>query len=88
MRHGEPGAAVARLEGRMWRRVVERDELASLQTSAPIVSSRLQAGRTVVRAYSESAPGAGFESVAAELEDVYFTAVAGLLQPARVAQGA
>src|SRR5574337_1564675 len=44
---GEPGVAVARLEGRMWRRVVERGELASLQSSAPVVSSRLQSGRTV-----------------------------------------
>ena len=82
---GEPGAAVARLAGRMWRRVVERDELASLRSSAPVVSSRLQSGRTVVRAYSEAAPGPGFEAVEPELEDVYFTAVAGLLEPARAA---
>ena len=82
---GEPGAAVARLAGRMWRRVVERDELASLRSSAPVVSSRLQSGRTVVRAYSEAAPGPGFEAVDPELEDVYFTAVAGLLEPARAA---
>ena len=77
----EPGIAVARLEGRMWRRVVGRDELDSLKSAAPIVSSRLQAGRTVVRAYSGSVPGPGFEPVPAELEDVYFTAVAGLLEP-------
>ncbi|HXS51398.1 MAG TPA: ABC transporter ATP-binding protein [Usitatibacter sp.] len=82
---GEPGAAVARLKGRMWRRVVERDELGSLQSTLPIVSSRLQAGRTVVRAYSEGAPGAGFEAVPPELEDVYFTAVAGRLEPVRAA---
>ncbi|HUI99229.1 MAG TPA: ABC transporter ATP-binding protein [Usitatibacter sp.] len=85
---GEPGAAVARLEGRMWRRSVEREALASLQSSAPVVSSRLQAGRTVVRAYSGTSPGPGFEAVAAELEDVYFTAVAGLLEPARAAAAA
>src|SRR6185437_10749156 len=82
---GEPGAAVARLKGRMWRRVVERDELGSLQSTLPIVSSRLQAGRTVVRAYSEGTPGAGFEAVPPELEDVYFTAVAGRLEPVRAA---
>jgi hypothetical protein len=82
---GEPGATVARLQGRIWRRVVDRDELGSLQSSLPIVSSRLQAGRTVVRAYSENAPGPGFEPVAPELEDVYFSAVAGRLEPARAA---
>jgi ABC-type multidrug transport system ATPase subunit len=85
---GEPGAAVASLAGRMWRRVVERDELAALQSSMPVVSSRLQAGRTVVRVYAESSPGPDFEPVATELEDVYFTAVGGHLAPARATAAA
>jgi ABC-type multidrug transport system ATPase subunit len=85
---GEPGAAVARLSGKMWRRVVERGELPTVQSSAPVVSSRLQSGHTVVRAYSEAAPGAGFEPVEAELEDVYFTAVAGLLHPSHATAAA
>jgi len=78
---GEPRGAVEGLRGRIWRRVVEREELGSLQSALPIISSRLQAGRTVVRAYAESAPGAGFEAVEPDLEDVYFSAVAGHLEP-------
>ncbi len=78
---GEPREAVARLEGRIWRRVVEREALASVQASLPVISTRLQSGRTVVRVYADAAP-AGFEAVAPDLEDVYFSAVAGHLAPA------
>jgi hypothetical protein len=34
-----------------------------------------------VRAFADSAPGPGFERVPADLEDVYFSAVAGHLAP-------
>jgi ABC-2 type transport system ATP-binding protein len=82
---GEPRGAVERLRGRIWRRVIDRGELGSVQSELPVISSRLQAGRTVVRAYSRSAPGAGFEGVEPDLEDVYFSAVAGHLEPQPVA---
>jgi len=78
---GEPRGAVERLRGRIWRRVIDRGELGSVQSELPVISSRLQAGRTVVRAYSQGAPGAGFEGVEPDLEDVYFSAVAGHLEP-------
>jgi len=45
----------------------------------PVISTRLHTGSTLVRAYSD-APLAGFESVEPDLEDVYFSAVAGHLQ--------
>jgi ABC-2 type transport system ATP-binding protein len=76
---GDPVQSVEKLRGRIWRRVVERSELESVQASMPVISTRLQSGRTVVRANAESSPGAGFEPVEADLEDVYFSAVAGRL---------
>ncbi len=79
---GEPRETVARLSGRIWRRVVERAELEGALATLPVISSRLQSGRTVVRAFADAAPGPGFEPVAPELEDVYFSAVAGHLAPA------
>ena len=82
---GEPHEAVERLRGRIWRRVVAREELQGVQASLPVISTRLQSGNTVVRAYADGAPGAGFEPVEAELEDVYFSAVAGHLAPAEKA---
>ena len=76
---GDPNQSVEKLRGRIWRRVVERSELESVQASLPVISTRLQAGRTVVRVNAESSPAAGFEPVDADLEDVYFSAVAGRL---------
>jgi ABC-type multidrug transport system ATPase subunit len=73
---GEPLGQVAKLRGRIWRRVVAREELEGLQATMPVISTRLQTGTTVVRAYSD-APLAGFEGVEPDLEDVYFSAVAG-----------
>jgi ABC-2 type transport system ATP-binding protein len=78
---GEPQEAIAKLRGRIWRRVVDREELASARSRLPIISTRLQGGRTVVRAYADAQPAAGFDPVEADLEDVYFSAVAGHLAP-------
>ncbi len=76
---GDPHASVERLRGRIWRRVVDRSELETIQATLPVISTRLQSGRTVVRVNAQSSPGAGFEPVEADLEDVYFSAVAGRL---------
>jgi ABC-type multidrug transport system ATPase subunit len=84
----EPRGAIRMLDGRIWQRIVERDEVAGLNAQGvPVISTRLHGGRTVVRAYAPVAPVAGFESVEPDLEDVYFSAVAGLL-PARTAAAA
>ena len=80
---GEPRETVGRLAGRIWQRVVDRVELGDTLATLPVISTRLQSGRTVVRAFADGAPGPGFEAAHPELEDVYFSAVAGHLAPAR-----
>jgi ABC-2 type transport system ATP-binding protein len=84
---GDPGALVADVAGRIWRKVVTKSEAEVLKAQGSVVSTRLMAGRTVVRAYGEHAPAAGFEPVEADLEDVYFCTIAGYLA-APVAQAA
>jgi len=74
---GEPASLVARLENRIWRKVVDKAETDALKARVPVVSTRLQAGRTMVRAFGNAAPLAGFEPVEADLEDVYFCTIAG-----------
>ena len=75
----EPLAAVAALRGRIWRRVVEKAELPELERAHAVISTKLLAGRTVVRAYGDIRPGNGFEPVEPDLEDVYFSTLAGLV---------
>lgn len=72
-----PLEAVADLRGRIWRRVVDKDELAAVEAARAVISTKLLAGRSVVHAYAESDPSDGFEAVEPDLEDVYFCALAG-----------
>jgi ABC-type multidrug transport system ATPase subunit len=71
----DPQAAVARLHGRIWRRVVSRDELKRHQERFAVLSTKLLGGRTVVRALAETEPEAGYEAAEPGLEDVYFAAM-------------
>jgi len=71
----DPQAAVTRLHGRIWRRVVRRDELAGQQAQFNVLSTKLLAGRTVVRVLADERPAAGYELAEPGLEDVYFAAM-------------
>ena len=73
----EPLSAVEDLRGRIWRRVIAKEELDRLEREHAVISTKLLAGRTVVRVYSDAAPGLGFEPAEPELEDVYFSALTG-----------
>ncbi|HET8774920.1 MAG TPA: ABC transporter ATP-binding protein [Thermoanaerobaculia bacterium] len=84
----EPLGAVDALRGRIWRRVVERSALAAIEREYDVVSTKLQAGRTVVHVYAEGSPGAGFEAVQPDLEDVYFSTMAGHHGRRQAQQGA
>ena len=72
-----PLRAVDDLHGRIWRRVISKDELTAVAREHAVISTKLLAGRTVVHVYSDTTPGAGFESVEPDLEDVYFSTMAG-----------
>ena len=70
------------LQGRVWRRVVDKADLAGLAEIAPVISTRLSAGRTVAHLLSDASPGPGFETVPGGLEDVYFAALHASRHPA------
>jgi ABC-type multidrug transport system ATPase subunit len=69
----EPLRSVRELRGRIWRRIVSRDELPGVEREHAVISTRLLAGRTVVHVYGDASPGPGFEPVEPGLEDVYFS---------------
>ncbi len=74
----EPLAAIESLQGKVWKKIVEKDELAAYEAGHRVISTRLFAGRTVVHVHAAERPDASFDAVEATLEDVYFTAMAGL----------
>ncbi|QSX79750.1 ABC transporter ATP-binding protein [Agrilutibacter solisilvae] len=73
----EPPQAMANLRGRIWRRVIARDELPAVQRDHGVISTTLLGGRTVVHVYAEDLPGPGFEATQPDLTDVYFSTMAG-----------
>jgi ABC-type multidrug transport system ATPase subunit len=73
----EPLRAMQELRGRIWRRVLSKAELPALEREHAVISTKLLAGRTVARVHGEAPPGPDFELVEPDLEDVYFSAMAG-----------
>ena len=69
---GEPLEAIASLEGRVWRRTIDKHELDGYRARMTILSTRLMAGRTQIHVLADSSPGEGFVAVAPDLADVYF----------------
>ena len=76
VREGVPHELIGELNGRVWRRPIERDELTALAAGQDVISTRLAAGRTVVHVLADALPGPEFESAPATLEDVYFATLA------------
>src|SRR5919112_1005393 len=83
----EPLAAIAAVGGRVWKRVVSKQELPQIERDYRLICTKLQAGRTLVHVYADAQPGPDFEPVEADLEDVYFSVMAGH-HGARVARAA
>ncbi|MFT6108476.1 MAG: ABC-type multidrug transport system ATPase subunit [Planctomycetota bacterium] len=74
LRAGSPEEAIQELEGRLWRRRCERDEVQRLEQEVHVLSTRRRAGQVVLHALAEQCP-AGFEAVEPRLEDAYFAAL-------------
>jgi ABC-2 type transport system ATP-binding protein len=73
----EPLRAMEELRGRIWRKVIAKEELPGAEREHAVISTKLLAGRTVVHVHNEGFPGSGFEPVEPDLEDVYFSAMSG-----------
>src|SRR3954464_6832416 len=73
----EPMRAIHELHGRIWSCEISREAQQDLEREHAVISTKLYAGRTVAHVYCDSTPGDGFEPAKPDLEDVYFSAVAG-----------
>jgi ABC-2 type transport system ATP-binding protein len=68
--------AVRRFSGRIWRRIIPKEEAADLDGRFNVLVSRMFAGNLEIDVFSERRPE-GFEPAEADLEHVYFAAVKG-----------
>ncbi len=73
---GEPLKVIRNLQGKIWKKTIDKRELADYQSRLKVISTRLFAGKTVIHVFSETQPDGTFEAVEAGLDDVYFSTLA------------
>jgi ABC-2 type transport system ATP-binding protein len=84
----EPLRAIERLHGRVWKKVLDRTEAAEHEERLRVISTKLFAGRLLIHVFSDERPDATFDPVDVDLEDVYFTTMAGLYSGEAALSGA
>jgi ABC-type multidrug transport system ATPase subunit len=72
---GDPQTAISQLSGRIWKRSIEKSELAQYEQSHQVVSNKLVGGRPFLHVFSPQSPGDGFLATEPDLEDVFFTKI-------------
>ena len=72
---GSPDKAEQELSGKVWKKSLSKAELSDVNDRYQVLSSKLVAGRPLVHVFSEQDPQDGFEPIAPDLEDVFFSSV-------------
>jgi ABC-2 type transport system ATP-binding protein len=75
---GVPEDAVTELSGKIWQKSIQKPDMKECAERFRVISSKLIAGRPLIHVYSSDPPGDGFQPVPADLEDVFFSRIAGL----------
>jgi len=73
LRTGKPQAASDEMQGKTWKKIIDKTELARYRDEFNVISVRLTGGRTVIHVHSDNRPDPTFTEVAPDLQDVYFT---------------
>lgn len=68
----EPQLLMEKLKGKLWSKVIPTEQVATLQKSLPVVSTRMVAGQTEIRVVAHKPPDCDMALVSPTLEDVYF----------------
>jgi ABC-2 type transport system ATP-binding protein len=72
LKAGEPLRMIRELNGKLWTKMIMRDEVPEIRARHTVLSTRLRAGSTEIRVRSDAQPE-GMQPAAPELEDVYFS---------------
>jgi ABC-2 type transport system ATP-binding protein len=71
---GNPDDALYTLEGKIWERAIDKNEMVYFQENHKIISSKLVAGKPIIHVFSDAIPN-GFKPTEANLEDVFFAKI-------------
>ncbi len=74
---GAPETALTALQGKIWQKSILKSQAEDYEKQYQVISTKLIAGRPTIHVFAEQDPGDGFQPVAADLEDVFFSAIRG-----------
>ncbi len=72
---GAPQTAIEDLAGKVYQKIVKREELDEYAKNFSIISNKMVGGRPLIHVFSEANPNEGFEPVQPNLEDVFFSKI-------------
>jgi len=76
LKHTTPQEATKEIEGTIWTKIINRDDLDGVEATYNLLSSNYNQDNTLnVRVHSVEKPADGFEQTAPQLDDVYFIAL-------------
>jgi ABC-2 type transport system ATP-binding protein len=75
---GSPDDAIQALHGKIWEKSINKEDVDNFKEQYQVISSKLVSGKPQLHIYSNDDPGNGFVRTDADLEDVFFTNIAGL----------
>jgi len=73
--NGTPADALTALDGKIWRKTIERKEKETYKANYNVISDKMVAGKPQLHVLSDTKPGDSFISVPPNLEDVFFTRI-------------
>ncbi|QCK15591.1 ABC transporter ATP-binding protein [Mangrovivirga cuniculi] len=78
---GKPKEGIESLEGRIYKKAIQKEDLDEYKTNYNVISTKLIEGSLSLRVESEEDPKNGFEPAKADLEDVYFSYISKKVDP-------
>ena len=76
LKHTTPQEATKEIEGTIWTKIINRDDVDSVEATYNLLSSNYNPDNTLnVRVHSAEKPADGFEQTTPQLDDVYFIAL-------------
>ena len=76
LKQATPSQARIELQGRIWTKIIDRDDLETHEAQFNVLSSNYNEDNSLnIRVYSEDQPSEDFKSIEPQLDDVYFIAL-------------
>ncbi|MEM7552091.1 MAG: ABC transporter ATP-binding protein [Bacteroidota bacterium] len=72
---GNPVDLIQQIQGKVYRKIIRKQHIAEYRERYRTIGEKMLQGKPVIQILSEEPPGNGFETVSADLEDVYFSQI-------------